>query len=127
VVVDDGDILVLGGLIEDRYEETRTQVPVLGDLPGIGPLFRSQQRTRQRTNLMVFLRPVIMRDADSAEQLTLQRYEQIRAQQLGMQPQPSVLLPVGEAPVLPPIEPAVPPPAAPALPTPPAAIPAPVR
>jgi len=115
VVVDDGDLLVLGGLIEDRYEETRSQVPVLGDLPGIGPLFRSQSRSRQRTNLMVFLRPVILRDGDSAEQLSLQRYEQIRARQLGMQPQPSVLLPIGEAPVLP-MLPAVPPVPAPGAP-----------
>ncbi len=137
VVVDDGDILVLGGLIEDRYEDTRSQVPVLGDLPGIGPLFRSQNRSRQRTNLMVFLRPVIMRDSDSAERLSLQRYEQIRARQLGMQPQPSALLPIGEAPLLPPLvpnpppAPAVPPaapPAAPGLPPPAApAAPAPVR
>jgi general secretion pathway protein D len=131
VVVDDGDILVLGGLIEDRYEETRNQVPVLGDLPGIGVLFRSQSRSRQRTNLMVFLRPVIMRDADIAERLSLERYEQIRARQLGMQPQPSALLPIGEAPVLPPLVPNpspaptappatpwLPPPAAPATPAP---------
>jgi general secretion pathway protein D len=138
VVVDDGDILVLGGLIEDRYEETRSQVPVLGDLPGIGPLFRMQNRSRQRTNLMVFLRPVIMRDADAAERLSLERYEQIRARQLGMQPQPSALLPIGEAPLLPPLTPGAPAepaaaapvtpplPSAPPPPAPPAA-PAPVR
>jgi general secretion pathway protein D len=102
VVVDDGAILVLGGLIEDKFEESRSQVPLLGDLPGIGALFRSQSRTKNRTNLMVFLRPVIMRDAASAAQLSLDRYDLIRAQQQAAQPAPSVLLPVEGAPVLPP-------------------------
>ncbi|MCI1190430.1 type II secretion system secretin GspD [Calidifontimicrobium sp. SYSU G02091] len=102
VVVDDGAILVLGGLIEDKFEESRSQVPLLGDLPGIGALFRSQSRTKNRTNLMVFLRPVIMRDAASAAQLSLDRYDLIRAQQQAAQPAPSVLLPIEGAPVLPP-------------------------
>jgi general secretion pathway protein D len=104
VVVDDGAILVLGGLIEDRFEETRSQVPLLGDIPLIGELFRSQTRTKQRTNLMVFLRPVIMRDAASAERLSLDRYDLMRAQQQGAQPAPSVVLPINESPVLPPRE-----------------------
>jgi general secretion pathway protein D len=103
VVVDDGAILVLGGLIEDRFEETRSQVPLLGDIPLIGELFRSQTRTKQRTNLMVFLRPVIMRDGGSAERLSLDRYDLMRAQQQGAQPAPSVVLPINESPVLPPI------------------------
>ena len=104
VVVDDGAILVLGGLIEDRFEETRSQVPLLGDIPLIGELFRSQTRTKQRTNLMVFLRPVIMRDGGSAERLSLDRYDLMRAQQQGAQPAPSVVLPINESPVLPSLE-----------------------
>jgi general secretion pathway protein D len=101
VVVDDGSILVLGGLIEDRFETVRSKVPLLGDLPLVGGLFRSESRTRKRSNLMVFLRPVVLRDADSATRLSLDRYELIRAQQQAAQPRPSVVLPINESPVLP--------------------------
>jgi general secretion pathway protein D len=76
-------------------------VPLLGDLPLIGGLFRSESRTRKRSNLMVFLRPVVLRDADSATRLSLDRYELIRAQQQAAQPRPSVVLPINESPVLP--------------------------
>ncbi len=103
VVVDDGAILVLGGLIEDRFVTTRSKVPLLGDLPLVGGLFRSESRERRRTNLMVFLRPVVVRDADSAGRLSLDRYEQIRAQQQRAQPAPSVVMPINESPVLPPL------------------------
>jgi general secretion pathway protein D len=101
VVVDDGAILVLGGLIEDRFVTTRSKVPLLGDLPLIGGLFRSESRERRRTNLMVFLRPVVVRDADSASRLSLDRYDQIRAQQQRAQPEPSFVMPINESPVLP--------------------------
>ena len=104
VVVDDGAILVLGGLIEDRFVTTRSKVPLLGDIPLIGGLFRSESRERRRTNLMVFLRPVVVRDSDSASRLSLDRYDQIRAQQQRAQPQPSFVMPINESPVLPPIE-----------------------
>jgi len=102
VVVDDGGIVVLGGLIEDRYTDNRAKVPLLGDLPGIGVLFRSESRTKTRTNLMVFLRPVVMRDAAAGDRLTLDRYDRIRAVQQGAQPVPNPMLPIGQAPVLPP-------------------------
>jgi general secretion pathway protein D len=102
VVVDDGAILVLGGLIEDRYTDTKSKVPLLGDLPGVGALFRSESRTKRRTNLMVFLRPIVMRSAEDASKLSLDRYDLIRAQQKSEQPASNVVLPVGEAPVLPP-------------------------
>jgi general secretion pathway protein D len=95
---------VLGGLIEDRFVTTRSKVPLLGDIPFIGGLFRSESRERRRTNLMVFLRPVVVRDADSASRLSLDRYDQIRAQQQRAQPAPSVVMPINESPVLPPIE-----------------------
>jgi len=101
VVVDDGQILVLGGLIEDRYVTSRSKVPLLGDIPLLGALFRTESRERKRTNLMVFLRPIVMRDADAANRLSLDRYEQIRGQQQGSQPANSVVLPINEAPVLP--------------------------
>jgi general secretion pathway protein D len=101
VVVEDGQIIVLGGLIEDRYEESKTKVPVLGDIPFLGALFRNEERTRRRTNLMVFLRPVVMRDADSTAKFSLDRYDRIRQQQQVTQPTPNAALPVDEAPVLP--------------------------
>ncbi len=103
VVVDDGAILVLGGLIEDRFVTTKSKVPVLGDIPVLGALFRSESRERRRTNLMVFLRPVVLRDADSANRLSLDRYDQIRGEQKFSQPEPSAVLPINESPVLPPL------------------------
>jgi general secretion pathway protein D len=104
VVVDDGQIIVLGGLIEDRFEETRSKVPLLGDIPVLGALFRTESRTKERRNLMVFLRPVVMRDQASANKLTVDRYDVIRAQQQANQPEHRLLLPINEAPVLPPLQ-----------------------
>ena len=101
VVVDDGGVIVLGGLIEDRFVEGRSGVPLLSSIPYVGGLFRGETRTKSRTNLMVFLRPVVLRDAASAEKLTLDRYELIRAQQRNAQPPPSAVLPVEGAPVVP--------------------------
>ena len=102
VVVDDGQIIVLGGLIEDRYSENKSKIPLLGDLPYVGALFRSESRSKTRTNLMVFLRPVVMRDAETANKLSLDRYDLIRAQQKDAQPAPSMMLQINESPVLPP-------------------------
>ena len=105
VVVDDGQIIVLGGLIEDRYTENKSKVPLLGDIPYIGGLFRSESRSKTRTNLMVFLRPVVLRDAESTNKLSLDRYELIRAQQKDAQPVPSFVVPINESPVVPPLRP----------------------
>ena len=101
VTVDDGQILVLGGLIEDRYINIKSKVPLLGDLPVLGALFRSESRERRRTNLVVFLRPIVMRDAESAGRFSADRYEQIRGRQETSQPRPSIGLPINEAAVLP--------------------------
>jgi len=101
VVVDDGAILVLGGLIEEKYSQNISKVPLLGDIPYLGALFRSESRTKTRTNLMVFLRPVVMRDIESANRLSLDRYELIRARQREAQPVPSAILGNNEATVLP--------------------------
>ncbi len=103
VIVDDGGIIVLGGLIEDRFTDNRSKVPLLGDLPGIGALFRSENRTKTRTNLMVFLRPVVLRDGVATDKLTLDRYDIIRSQQRDAQPEPSVVVPLADSPVLPPM------------------------
>nr|WP_310733519.1 type II secretion system secretin GspD [Rubrivivax gelatinosus] len=116
VVVEDGQIIVLGGLVQDSYVEEKSKVPLLGDIPGLGALFRSESRTKKRTNLMVFLRPVVMRDADSTARLSLDRYDQIRARQEGSQPTPNSILRIDEAPVLPPLPNPTPQPAQPAKP-----------
>jgi general secretion pathway protein D len=103
VVVDDGQILVLGGLIEDKYTDNRSKIPLLGDIPIIGALFRSESRSKTRTNLMVFLRPIIMRDADTSNKVSLDRYDLIRGQQKEAQPASNLLLPLNSTPVLPPL------------------------
>jgi general secretion pathway protein D len=103
VVVDDGQILVLGGLIEDSYKDEKSKVPLLGDLPYIGNLFRSETRTKTRTNLMVFLRPTVLRDAESANKLSVDRYDLIRSFQKDQQPTPNLILPVADSPVVPPL------------------------
>lgn len=105
VMVDDGQILVLGGLIEDRYVDNKSKVPILGDIPYLGALFRSESRSKKRTNLMVFLRPIVIRDGSTADRLSLDRYEQIRAFQQDNQPRANPLLPIGESPVLPQVAP----------------------
>jgi len=101
VVVDDGDVIVLGGLLKDEYTDGDDGVPGLSKIPVLGNLFSSKNRKRVKTNLMVFLRPVVMRNADSANQLTLDRYESIRSVQQASQPQKSMILPDTGAPVLP--------------------------
>jgi general secretion pathway protein D len=102
VVVDDGQIMVLGGLLQDQYNGSISQVPFLGSLPVIGPLFRVDNRTRTKTNLLVFLRPMVIRTQDDSNALSIDRYEQIRAQQQGVgQPPERVLMPNG-APIVPP-------------------------
>ncbi|MFT3666613.1 type II secretion system secretin GspD [Piscinibacter sp.] len=101
VVVDDGAILVLGGLINETFRDTKAKVPLLGDIPFVGALFRSEKREKNRSNLMVFLKPTIMRDNDAANRLSMDRYDLIRARQQSAQPVPNLLLPLHDAPVLP--------------------------
>ena len=114
VVVDDGQIMVLGGLLKDEYQDGEDRVPGLASIPVLGHLFKSENRKRVKTNLMVFLRPVVMRDQKSLDQLTMDRYEVIRASQQGAQPKRSVVLPDTGAPQLPALPGTVP--AAPAEP-----------
>jgi general secretion pathway protein D len=78
VLVDDGQIIVLGGLIEERVEGGEQKVPGLGDVPLVGQLFRYDDRKRVKTNLLVFLRPIIVRDGQSAYGITADRYEHMR-------------------------------------------------
>ena len=108
VLVADGSIVVLGGLLQDEYSGNQEKVPGLGDVPLFGNLFKSETRSRKKTNLMVFLRPVVVRDAAATDTLSLDRYEMMRASQQGTQPQSSSAVPVNEAAILPPVAPAQP-------------------
>ncbi|WP_244847556.1 type II secretion system secretin GspD [Caballeronia sp. SL2Y3] len=83
ILADDGEIVVLGGLMQDQYNNNNSKIPLLGDIPFIGSLFRSESKTRTKTNLMVFLRPVIVRDQATASQIANTRYEYLRNQQYG--------------------------------------------
>ncbi|MBL0141513.1 MAG: type II secretion system secretin GspD [Betaproteobacteria bacterium] len=104
VLVDDGQIVVLGGLIQDDQQASVEKVPLLGDIPWLGSLFKYESRNRKRTNLMVFLRPVVLKDEKAAAAITSDRYEYIRNLQRGMTLPPNVLLPEAKARELPPID-----------------------
>ena len=103
VLVEDGSVVVLGGLLQDEYAGNQEKVPGLGDLPLFGNLFKSETRSRKKTNLMVFLRPVVVRDAAATNAFSMDRYDLIRGIQQQGQPTPSVMVPVNEAPLLPPL------------------------
>ena len=101
VLVEDGGIVVLGGLLQDDFGNSQERVPGLGDVPFFGNLFRADSRSRKKTNLMVFLRPVVVRDGASTENLSLSRYEQMRSVQMEATPNSSPGLPAIGSPVLP--------------------------
>jgi general secretion pathway protein D len=101
VLVDDGAIVVLGGLLQDEFSANQQKVPGLGDVPVFGNLFKSETRSRRKTNLMVFLRPVVVRDARATSSLALDRYELMRSVQQDSQPRSSSVLGINEAPVMP--------------------------
>jgi general secretion pathway protein D len=101
VLVDDGSIVVLGGLLQDTYSGNADRVPGLADIPFLGALFRSENRSRKKTNLMVFLRPVVIRDASGSDALSNSRYEQMRGLQQNSQPVPSRTMPINESGVMP--------------------------
>lgn len=107
VVVNDRQVIVLGGLLKDQQQETVSKVPLLGDAPLVGPLFRNTNRGRTKQNLMVFLRPVVLRTQDATSAISLDRYDLIRAAQQSSQPRRSVVMP-NEGPVLPAIAPGEP-------------------
>ncbi|MET0370143.1 MAG: type II secretion system secretin GspD [Sphingobium sp.] len=86
VTVDDGEILALGGLLDDNERKTIERIPLLSDIPGIGELFKSRSRSRTKTNLMVFIRPTILRSKEDARRVTQQRYGYVRDMQLARDP-----------------------------------------
>ena len=102
ILVADGAVVVLGGLLSDNYEDSRQQVPGLGDMPLLGNLFRNESRSRNKTNLMIFLRPVVVRDDNSAEVLSSGRYEQMQGLQKDADKPKTPVLPVPNDQVLPP-------------------------
>lgn len=104
VLVDDGQIIVLGGLIEDTVNDTVEKVPGLGDIPVLGYLFRYQTKRRGKTNLMVFLRPTVVRNDAQSIAVASDRYDYIRGAQFAIQPEPNVLLPRTDTPTLPPLQ-----------------------
>lgn len=101
VLVDDGAVIMLGGLLQDEYSGNQQKIPGLGDVPVFGNLFKAETRSRNKTNLMVFMRPVVLRDAPQSDELSLDRYDLMRGKEQAAQPRNSVVVPVNEGPVLP--------------------------
>ncbi len=81
VMVEDDQVLVLGGLMRDTFTDTVNKVPVLGNIPVLGRLFRSSSTEKTKTNLLVFIHPVIMRDVLSGDHYTRQKYNKLKAAQ----------------------------------------------
>ncbi|HEU4961662.1 MAG TPA: type II secretion system secretin GspD [Sphingomonas sp.] len=92
LTVDDGQIAVIGGLLDDNERRTLDKIPLLGDIPVLGNLFKSHSRSHAKTNLMIFIRPTIIRSADDAARITERRYGYLRAEQGQMNPdaEPSI-------------------------------------
>lgn len=101
VLVDDGQIVVIGGLMQDTFKDGVEKIPGLGDIPILGGLFKYNTRSRNKTNLMVFLRPTLLRSAERADSLTSDRYDYILGEQVKAKPVPSALPDFG-SPSLPP-------------------------
>ncbi|MGJ7495794.1 type II secretion system secretin GspD [Variovorax sp. RT4R15] len=92
VLVEDGSVVLLGGLLQDDYSSSTEKIPLAGDIPILGNLFKSETRSRNKTNLMVFIRPVVMRDGVSTDAFSADRYDMIRQLQQGTQPQSTLPL-----------------------------------
>lgn len=104
VLADNGQVVVLGGLISDEENENQDAVPGLSAIPVLGNLFKYKNRTRGKRNLMVFLRPIVVRSKEQNDSLSADRYEYMRAAGVTEQPQGgSAILPNLGAPVLPPL------------------------
>ncbi|MFT4808751.1 MAG: general secretion pathway protein D [Paraglaciecola sp.] len=101
VIVDDGGTIVLGGLIDEDVQESVSKVPLLGDIPILGHLFKSTSTTVRKRNLMVFIRPTIIRDGVTMNEISHKKYQYIRAQQLKRQANGIPLMPNTNGPSLP--------------------------
>ncbi len=100
VLVEDGQIIVLGGLISDNLKETVNKTPLLSDIPILGGLFTRRSTSKEKTNMMVFIHPTIIRDTALAQDMTNKKYEYIRARQLEVRAKEHLFLDPGEVPVL---------------------------
>jgi general secretion pathway protein D len=100
VIANDGDLIILGGLIDDNLQETSEKVPLLGDLPILGAAFRYKKSTMVKRNLMVFIRPTIVRDAAVLEAASHGKYTLLRTQQLLRSGDEVMLMPGVKRPVL---------------------------
>ena len=101
VIVDDGGTIVLGGLIDEDVQESISKVPLLGDIPILGHLFKTTSTSKRKRNLMVFLKPTIVRDGVTMNAISHRKYNYIRAQQLQRQQEGISLMPRSETPSLP--------------------------
>lgn len=101
VMAEDGATVVLGGLIDEDVQESESKVPLLGDIPILGQLFRSTSTTKRKRNLMVFIRPTIMREGGVMNEVSQRKYNYMRAQQLTEQDNGIKLMPATDKPVMP--------------------------
>ena len=101
VLIEDGGIVVLGGLMSDTVQQSEDRVPGLGALPVVGALFRSKSGSRLKKNLMVFLRPSILRDSAATEDTSERKYDEVRKEQKGLTDGHINLLPGERQPVIP--------------------------
>jgi general secretion pathway protein D len=105
VLIEDGGVIVLGGLMSDTVLESEDRVPGLGSIPLIGNLFKSRSGSRQKKNLLVFIRPTILRDADATETTSESQYNELRQQQKSLNNGHIMLLPREKQPAVPPMPP----------------------
>ena len=110
ILVEDGQMIVLGGLIKDDLKDTTQKVPLLGDIPVLGWLFTSKSTTKEKTNLMVFLRPTIIRDSALVTRISDGKYRYIRDLQQSIKDRDNTMLLKEEAPVIQPLDDYLPPP-----------------
>ena len=101
ITVDDGAMVVLGGLTRDEYGDNVSGVPLLSSIPILGNLFKNSTRQRHKQTLMLFLRPIVMRDQSDLNKLTVDRYNAIRSQQQSFQPDTSYVMRINDTPVIP--------------------------
>ncbi|NQD35661.1 type II secretion system secretin GspD [Permianibacter sp. IMCC34836] len=101
VLVEDGDTIVLGGLVDDDVQQSVQKVPILGDIPLLGNLFKSQKTTKTKRNLLVFIRPTIIRDAESMSQLSARKYDNLRQLQIEKKDDGINLMPLEDPAIMP--------------------------
>jgi len=105
ILIEDGGIIVLGGLMQDTVTESEDRVPGLGSIPFLGNLFKSRSGSRQKTNLLVFLRPTILRDQRATEAISASKYNEIRDEEKSLNGGKITLLPGEKQPSIPEIQP----------------------